>query len=335
MLGHFGSWVELTEPLSGSPNIPISPLNMVRTKLDEPPHKRARGFTINEGGSNPLRKGRLEAQPGDKGKGKRPICDITSEPDDDQLLRPRHPEPRARSQTTANRTSSTSTPAHSVPTLAAPMDPVPPMVLPPRLLNRLKGDGLRTILEEKLLFTEGLEETHLPTLAPGPSGTSASTLSSHDPSTSNSSHQPRTTQAMILKMGHLAQSADVRATRLEREVPCMIEAVILDALTPLRASIDDLTARVTACESRQRESSETADNVDAPETSGIPLNTSRDIHQEETAVDESDAETDEEQIDIPFAAHSGGGTSEVTQDTDAQVHIDTPGTESLTDGETA
>lgn len=40
------------------------------------------------------------------------------------------------------------------------------------------------------------------------------------------------TQAMILKMGHLSQSADVRATRLEREVPLMIEGSIIATWRP-------------------------------------------------------------------------------------------------------
>ncbi|XP_049414747.1 uncharacterized protein LOC125877519 [Solanum stenotomum] len=102
--------------------------------------------------------------------------------------------------------------------------------------------------------------------------------------------------------------------------PCMIEADIFSTLMPLRTYVDDLTARVTTYESRQGESSEvlalkanvaylrkdvdylkstdftsliqTADDVEAPETLGIPPNTTRDIHREEDVVDESDTKID-------------------------------------------
>uniref|UniRef100_M1DF04 Putative plant transposon protein domain-containing protein n=1 Tax=Solanum tuberosum TaxID=4113 RepID=M1DF04_SOLTU len=64
-------------------------------------------------------------------------------------------------------------------------------------------------------------EASLPTTAPEPSGTPASTFS-QAPSSSNT-YPTRITQAMILKTGHLAHSADVRATKLEAEVPLIIK----------------------------------------------------------------------------------------------------------------
>uniref|UniRef100_M1DYH1 Polyprotein protein n=1 Tax=Solanum tuberosum TaxID=4113 RepID=M1DYH1_SOLTU len=120
-------------------------------------------------------KRKQDLSPGYEGKRKKHIArkgtnvePAVSEPEDEQPLLNRKEELRARNQPTATGTPSAATPltTDSVPTPAlppsAPALPVTPP--PPSLLNRLKGDGLRTILEEKLLFVEGLEGKHVEVL---------------------------------------------------------------------------------------------------------------------------------------------------------------------------
>uniref|UniRef100_M1D9D6 Polyprotein protein n=1 Tax=Solanum tuberosum TaxID=4113 RepID=M1D9D6_SOLTU len=171
-------------------------------------------------------------------------------------------------------------------------------------------------------------------------------------------------------MRQLAYSADVRATRLERSVPELIDRAILASLTPLQTSVDALTVRVIACESRHGEASETVEDRDAPETSRIPPATTGDVQGDGTAHAESDAETNEELIsvhdeethesiigDLPdlietvvqlviqtlltktsTIAPSGFGSdipSEATPSTDAHIQTARPATETPTERETA
>uniref|UniRef100_M1DP49 Polyprotein protein n=1 Tax=Solanum tuberosum TaxID=4113 RepID=M1DP49_SOLTU len=70
---------------------------------------------------------------------------------------------------------------------------------------------------------------------------------------------------MLYKMGHLAQSVDVRASRVDAVVPGLIERAIVDALVPIKAelrdhrsiieghklALDPLTVRVEECENIQ------------------------------------------------------------------------------------
>ncbi|KAK4713379.1 hypothetical protein R3W88_019286 [Solanum pinnatisectum] len=86
------------------------------------------------------------------------------------------------------------------------------------------------------------ERDVFPTPATGPSGTSS--FASFVTPSSSAALPPLRSAAMLLQMGHLAYSADVRASRIEAVVPGMIERTLTAAFKPLRYFVEALTTRI-------------------------------------------------------------------------------------------
>uniref|UniRef100_M1DFN6 Uncharacterized protein n=1 Tax=Solanum tuberosum TaxID=4113 RepID=M1DFN6_SOLTU len=310
------------EDTSRSRRIPLPP--SISILFQSASKKKARGITINEGGSCLPKKRRQELPPRDKGKIKKHIAKKVasdnraelSEPEDEHPLINRRNELRTRSQSTSTRVPSVATPPEedSVPAQAPPVTPALPIVPPPRRLNKLKGDGVQTILEEKLLSTEGLE---------GKYPDNRDTIHYHDFEQFTSSlglYIPSWVREFYTAYGELgaqkARRRQANSDRIEAEyireeadgrraVPADISPdVDVDSLlaeasssTPAseplewRKDVDYL--KPTDFNSLM----EAADDKDALGTLEIPPATTGEVQRDGTSEEESDTETDKEMIE--------------------------------------
>ncbi|WMV30548.1 hypothetical protein MTR67_023933 [Solanum verrucosum] len=161
-----------------------------------------------------------------------------------------------------------------------------------------------------------------------PSSTSGNSTTAHPTSTAAPSSstiaasQPPLTQPMCFKMGHLAQSADICASRVEAIVPRKIKRAIVAALARIQAELrehralidayvlvyDTLTVRVEACEQGKGESEEhggpsRVPSTEFPSIPEIPLaTTTGDAAMANDDAESEAPETDEGELGTRDAA---------------------------------
>uniref|UniRef100_M1DGB0 Uncharacterized protein n=1 Tax=Solanum tuberosum TaxID=4113 RepID=M1DGB0_SOLTU len=102
-------------------------------------------------------------------------------------------------------------------------------------------------------------------------------------------------RVVILWIGHLAHSADRRASRIEATVPGIIERDLIVVVTPLSVSIDALTAWILLKSTSMYMIFGTLEIPDMPSYMDVPLvTTGYEVRVEKIVVAQSEVETDEE-----------------------------------------